>query len=110
MMDELEVPLALSGFQIDAHEAVAKQVVARAMTTIEVRSGIFDRQVYEAQFFVDGNLRPDARVAVHRPRIVLPGFAAEVARSGDGVEPPQHFSRARVEGADKPFGVVVGDG
>ncbi len=107
-MDELEVPLALAGLQIDADEAFREQVVAGSMAAIEVRGGRLDRQVDETQFFVDADLAPDADVPVARPRPVLPRLAAVVAGPRNGVELPELLPRAHVEGADEPFRVVVG--
>ena len=108
MVDDLIVPFALAGFQVDAHQAVAEQVVARTMTAVQVRRGIFNRQIHEPELLVDGNLRPDARVAVDRPRFLLPGIVAEVARLGNRVERPQQLAALRVPRAHQPLGVVVG--
>jgi hypothetical protein len=49
VVDELEVPLALAGLQVDAHQALAEQVVAGAMAAVEVRGRCLDRQVHEAR-------------------------------------------------------------
>ena len=64
MVHELEVPLALAGLQIDADEALGEQVVAGPVAAVEVRRRRLDRQVDEAELLVDGDLRPDAGVAV----------------------------------------------
>jgi hypothetical protein len=47
-MNNLVVPLALAGLQVDAHEAVAEQVVAWPMTAVQVRCRIFDGKVHKA--------------------------------------------------------------
>src|SRR5438067_1242921 len=106
-MHELEVPLALAGFQIDAHQAFRKQVVARTMAAIEIRGRRFDRQVDEPEVFVHADLAPDAGVAVLRPRSVLPRLAPELSGTRNGVELPELFAAAHVEGAHEPLGVVV---
>src|SRR5579862_6307668 len=93
MVRDLEVPLALARFQIDADQAVAKEIVSGAMTTVLIGGGIFDGQVDEAHFFVDRNLRPDAGVAVGRPRFVFPGVVAELARARDRVEGDRKSTR-----------------
>src|SRR5262245_54444133 len=99
-MHELEVPLALTRFQIDADEALTEQVVARAVAAIEVRRRRLDRQVHEARLLIDGNLRPHPGVPVDRPRLVLPRVVAELAGSWNGVELPQLFAGSVVVGAD----------
>ena len=45
MVHDLEVPLPLTGLQIDAHDAVAEQIIARPMTAVEVRRGILHGQI-----------------------------------------------------------------
>ena len=107
MVHQLEVPLALAGLQIDADQGVAEQIVAGPMAAVEVRRRIFDGQVYEARFFVDGDLRPNARVAVDRPRFVFPRVVAELAGLRNRVERPQELAGLHVERAHEPLRVVV---
>src|SRR5262245_54300780 len=98
MVHDLEVPLALSGLEIKAHEAVAKQVVPGTLTAVLIGGRVLDRQIDQPQLLIHRDLRPDASVAVHRVRIVLPGLGAELSRVWNGVELPQHLSRPNVEG------------
>src|SRR5207237_10456415 len=105
-MHELEVPLALAGFQIDAHQAFRKQVVARTMAAIEIRGRRFDRQVDEPEVFVHADLAPDAGVAVLRPRSVLPRLAPELSGTRNGVELTDLLSAAPLAGPQEPVGVV----
>ena len=106
-MDILVVPLALSRLEIDRDQRFGKQVVAGPMPAVEIRGRRFDRQVREAEVFVDRDLRPHTRVAIHRPRVVLPCLAAQFARARNGVEGPQQLSRASVERPDQTLRVVV---
>ena len=106
-MDDLVVPLALAGLQVDADEAVAEQVVAGTMAAVEVRRRILDRQVDQAELLVDGDLRPHAGVAVLRPRLLLPGVVAEFTRLRDRVERPEQLAGADVPRAHQALGVVV---
>src|SRR6185295_11388612 len=92
MMHDLEVPFSLAGFQIDAHETLAEQVVAGTMAAVEIGGRRLDRQVDETGFLVHGDARPDAGVAVGRPRLVLPGVVAELAGAWNRVERPQHLA------------------
>src|SRR5262245_46709574 len=107
MVDELEEPLPLPGPEVDAHQALGKQIVAGTMAAIEIRCRRFDRQVHEAELFVDADLGPDAGVAVGRPRFLFPRVVAELARARDGVKGPQQLAGPHVEGAYETLGVVV---
>src|SRR5215831_12410449 len=107
MMNDLEVPFALTGFQIDTDQTLAEQIVAGAMPSIEIGRRGFDGKIDKPQFFIYGNLSPDAGVAVGRPGIILPCVVAELSRLGNCVEGPQHFARTHIEGADLAFAVVV---
>src|SRR5206468_9699079 len=106
VMHDLVVPLALAGLQIEADEAVAKQVVARTMASVEIRGRIFNREIHEAELFVDRDLRPHAGVAVGRPRVFFPRVVAEFTRAWDWVERPEELPGLRVPAADETLRVV----
>src|SRR5438094_4683877 len=103
MVDELEIPFPLSGFQIDADEALRKEIVARPMSAVVIRRGSFDRQVHQPEIFVDRDLGPDARVAVDRPRFVLPRLATRLAWFGNRVELPNLPAGPHVERTNQTF-------
>src|SRR4030095_5758783 len=44
VMHELEVPLALTGLQVDAHEALREQVVVRPVGSVEIRRWPLERE------------------------------------------------------------------
>ena len=67
MVHEPEVPLSLTGLEIDAHETLGKQVVSGSVATVVVGRGGLNRQVRQPEIFVDADLRPYAGVAVDRP-------------------------------------------
>src|SRR4029453_8908841 len=100
-------PLADTGLQIDGHEAFAKEIVARAMTAIEVGRRGLDRPIHETGFRIGGYLCPHAGIAVDRPGVIFPGLAANFTRSWNRVERPQRFAGADVERAREPLAVVV---
>ncbi len=108
VVHELKVPLALSGREIDAHQALGKQVGPGTFAAVVVRRRRLDRQVHEPEILVDRNLRPHADVAVDRPRVVEPRVVAELAGPGNRVERPQDLPRAHIVGAGHALGVVVG--
>ena len=72
MMHDLVVPLLGAGAQVETHEALAVQVVARTMPAVVVAGGRLDRQVDEPQLFVDRHLRPHAGVPRVFGRAVQP--------------------------------------
>ena len=102
------MPDALSRFEIDRHQTLAKQSVAVAMAAEVVAGWRLDRQVGDAELFVDRDLGPHARVAGVGPRVVEPGVVAELAGPWNGVEGPQALARARVESANIAFDVGLG--
>ena len=95
-------------FRSTRDQASAEQVVARTMAAIEIRRGRLDRQVDEAELFID------ARSAVQTP--VLPLIDHESFSHvslpnspgpRNGVERPEQLAGPHVEGANEPLGVVV---
>src|ERR1700736_1991437 len=101
MVHELEVPLPQPGLEIDADEGVAKQIVPRPRSAVEVRRGILDRQVDQAEILIHRDLRPHAGVPVDCPGIALPALVAELAGPWNRVEGPEQFSRAGVKRANE---------
>src|SRR4029079_1667282 len=83
VVDELKVPHPRAGLRIEAHEAVAEQVVPQAMAAVEVAGGHLDRDVDVAELFVRGQRRPRTGVAGVLPGIAFPGFVAGLARPGN---------------------------
>ena len=79
VMDDLEVPDALAGARVEAHERRREQVVTEAMAAVVVAGGGFDRQIQVAALRVERQRRPRAGVARVLRRSVLPGVVAELA-------------------------------
>ena len=77
------------------------------MAAVEVRRRRLDRQVREAELFVHADLRPHARVAVERPRVLFPRLVAEFAGARNRVEPPELLARAHVVRPHRALRVVV---
>src|SRR6185503_4152250 len=107
MMNELEVPLALTGLEINRNQALAVQVVSRALAAVVVRRGRFNRKIDETELFVHSDLRPHAGVAVDGPRAIQPRVVAELSGTWNRVERPQHLAGAYVIRAHESLGVVV---
>ena len=100
VMDQLEVPLALAGLQIDGDKALAEEAIPRAVAAVVVARRQFHRQVDETQIFVHRNLSPDAGVSRVGPGFLLPGVIAVLTSNGNGVEDPEALAGAHVESAD----------
>src|SRR5262245_1702969 len=105
MMHDLEMPLALSRFQIDATETFAEQIIAGTMSAVEIGGWRLDGKIDKPEFFIDRDLGPHAGVSVGRPRIVLPGVVAEFTGLGNRIERPKKFAGLHVECANLTFRV-----
>ena len=101
VMNELVVPLALTGFQIERDEALAEQTIPRTMTAVVIAGRQLHRKKHGVRLFVDRHLRPDAGVPRIRPRIFFPRVVAEFTGLRNRVEDPQTLSRACVVAADE---------
>src|SRR5260221_171594 len=108
MMGELEVPLALTGPQIDRDQTLAVEIGTRPVAAVIVRRRRLDREIDEAEILIDADLRPYAGVAVGSPRAVFPGLVSGFARARNRVEPPKLLAGLHVIGAHDALGVVVG--
>ena len=100
VVDELKVPLALPGVQVDRHQRLGEQVVARPVAAVVIAGRELDRQVHGLELFVHREWTPHAGVARVRPGVVLPGLVAELSGLRNGVEDPQALSGLDVEPAD----------
>ena len=70
VVDRLEVPRPLAGARIERKQAVAEQVVARAIGAIQIVSGRAGREEYDSVLAIDGDLAPlvgAAGVSATRP-------------------------------------------
>ena len=63
-------------------------------------------QVDEPELRVGRGRRPGGHVARPAPGVVIPGLMAELSRSGDDVELPQHFAGTGVDTHDVPRHVL----
>ncbi len=98
-MHELEVPLALAGVEIDGEQRLAEQVVAGPVDAEVVARRLLDGQIDGLELRIDGDLRPDARVARVLVRAAQPALGAELAAHRHRVEDPEPLAGARVEAA-----------
>ena len=108
-MDELVVPDALAGLDVDAHDRLREEVVARPVPAVHVVGGRGGRHVDVAELLVGREQRPDRRVAAVLPRAVAPRVGAVLARLRDGVEDPLQLPGADVERAHVAADVLLGE-
>ncbi len=103
VVDQLEVPLALAGFQVDADQGFTEQIISGAMAAIKIAGGRLDWQVDQSELLVHGNLRPHAGVAGVFRGTFLPGVVAKLAFLRDGMENPEALAGSNVESAHVAF-------
>ena len=108
MVDELKMPFTLAGLEIDADQAVGKEIIAGAMASVKIGTRRFDGQVGKAKVFVYRHLGPHTGVAVDGPGFIEPAVIAEFAGPRNGVELPKLFAGMDIEGKNHAFGGVVG--
>ena len=107
VMGDLEVPLQLTGVDVQANDAVAIEIVARTGAAVGVVGRIFDGHINQARFAVHGHGRPGAGVAVEVSRVLFPAFIAGLALLRDVVEDPEHLAGLGIERAGQALGVVL---
>ena len=95
VMHRLEVPDALSGFDVDGDEALGEQVVALAEPAPVVAVRRRQRQIDVTELVVAAHHRPDVDVAGVAVGMILPGVGAELAVARHGVKRPLELAGAR---------------
>ena len=97
VVDDLIVPDPFAGRAPDAHERVGEDVVAKPVPAVHVAGRRRQRQVGEPLLLVGADERPQIGVAAVRPGVVLPGLAADFARTRNRIELPSRLAGADVE-------------
>ena len=100
--DALEVPDAFAGAGVEGEHAVGEEVVSNAVGAVEIEGGRAGGGEDHAEFRIDGEAGPGVRAAGDLPGVFGPGFVAELAGPGDGVEDPAKLAGFGVPGADMP--------
>src|SRR2546430_1516078 len=99
MVDELEMPFAFAGFEIDCDKGLAEKTVAQPVAAVFVDRRAFHSKVNQSGFRIGGDLRPDTVIAGPFPRPVFPAFVPEFTGIRNRVEAPELLARAGVKGA-----------
>src|SRR5262249_35494209 len=95
-----------AGVEIHGEQRLAEQPVARPVRAVVVAGRLLDREIDRLELLVDGDLRPDARIARVLGRAAQPALGAELAGLRDGVEDPEPLARAHVVAADEALHVA----
>ena len=88
MVNQLVVPHALTGLDIQRYEARAEEIVPGSETTPEIGGGAVGRDVDDSQLRVSRERRPGRDVAGPLPGVVLPGIVPKLPGPGEHVELP----------------------
>ena len=102
VVDDLIVPRTFAGQASDAHERVGKDIVTEPVPTVHVAGRRRQRQIGQPLLLVGADERPQVRLAAVRPGVVLPGLAANLARTRNRIERPSRLAGAHVEGLHDP--------
>src|SRR5262245_18575642 len=106
MMQDLIMPLLCAGAEIETDDALAVEIVPRAMAAVVVSSRRLDWQKDEAEFLVDRDLCPYAGVARVLRRSFLPRVVSRLALLRNRVEDPETFAGSHIETPNVPFIVL----
>ena len=104
------MPDPLARPRVEADQAIGKETVSGAISTIEISGRHFHRNVHIPQFFIGAQRRPCAGVACVFPGIVFPCFVAELAGARNRMKSPDPFPRADIEAADVARNVLFRSG
>ena len=100
----LEMPLAFARADIQGDDAIAEEILAGPVGAVEVVGGRPSGDEQQAAFGVQAHAGPVVGAAGMLPALFAPGFVAELARMGNGVEDPPPFAGADIEAANVPRG------
>src|SRR5260370_4020769 len=100
------MPLALAGFEINANQTLAKQVVSRAVPAVKIASGRLHGQIHQSELLIHSDLRPHAGVARVFRGAFLPSVVAKLTFLRDGMENPEALAGSHVETAHVTFVVA----
>src|ERR1700722_11134605 len=104
------MPDTLSRRGIEGNQRVGKQIIAQAISTIEVINSGASGHIDNATFGIDRHAGPIVGGPGIFARVLRPGVVAIVAWPRSGVKGPAQSSGAYIEGANVPWGSWVGFG
>src|SRR5205823_14269158 len=97
VMNELEVPLVLSGVRIDRNDRVTEEIGAGPIAAVVVSRGRAEGHIEDAACFIGGHVpAPNIRAGPVLPAIVEPGLVTGFAGLRYRLKLPQSRAGARV--------------
>src|ERR1700686_1578683 len=99
-MDQLVVPLAFPGLQVNGDEALAEEPLARAISSVVIARRQLYGQIDQPQVLVNGDLRPYPRIACIGQGVLFPCVASILTGAGDGVKNPESLAGSHIEPAN----------
>ena len=109
------MPDPLSRLGIQGNQRVSKQIIANAISAIEVKNSRSGGHIDNATIDIDRHAGPVVGGPGIFPRVLRPGVITKLARVGNGVERPAQGSGAYIKGSNVPgrrrvgFGVCPAD-
>ena len=104
VMHSLEMPYALARLGIEGKQAVSEQVIAKAVSTVEIEGSRTSRDINDSGVPVEGHSGPVVNGAGALPGILGPSIVAELARSRNRVERPAKLTGTNFVCADVAIG------
>ena len=92
VVDQLVVPAALAGLDVQSDQGIRKKIVTGPIAAEAIAGGRFHWQVDQAQFRITRHLRPDAGITSNFCAIAEPGFNPYISALGNGTKGPQKLS------------------
>ena len=108
MVNGLEIPAKFSGGGIKGDDAVGVEVRSFAIGAIKAVGGIAEWDEDEAALVVNGHGAPGAGAGAIFPAIGSPSLVAGLTEARHGMEAPDEFAGAGVEGARIAAGAFAG--
>src|SRR5438067_4542777 len=99
VVNQLVVPLALAGLQVNGDDALTEEAAARAIAAVVIAGGQFHGQIDKAELFVNGDLRPYTGIAGVGEGVLPPGVGSILTGLGNRVKDPKALAGAHIKAA-----------
>src|SRR5262245_55890664 len=98
-MHGLKMPEILPGARIERQHAIRVQIVALAVSAVQLVLARSGGHVDDSPLYIDGDFSPHIDAAHVLVGVLWPGVVAELARSRNRMEHPSQLARDHVERA-----------
>ena len=96
VVHKLEMPYLLARARIKSDEALSKEIVPGAMSTVGVIRGRLGRYIHIAELLIRRHRCPRPRMARVSPGIILPGVVSELTCPRNSMKDPHALARMYV--------------